>query len=246
MGPPPDHPRIRGEHGILRDMIVGSEGSSPHTRGALVGALSYASATWIIPAYAGSTLKIADGPDIAQDHPRIRGEHESGQAKGASVEGSSPHTRGALHLPYSLAVVPGIIPAYAGSTRPARICGRSSRDHPCIRGEHSPLSLSLARGAGSSPHTRGARADAHGDPALDGIIPAYAGSTSGLPLAEWRRADHPRIRGEHPPRWVHPDAYRGSSPHTRGARAVARPASDSTGIIPAYAGSTIITRRKGK
>ena len=222
----------------MRDMIVGSEGSSPHTRGALVGALSYASATWIIPAYAGSTLKIADGPDIAQDHPRIRGEHESGQAKGASVEGSSPHTRGALHLPYSLAVVPGIIPAYAGSTRPARICGRSSRDHPCIRGEHSPLSLSLARGAGSSPHTRGARGGVLVHLPDAGIIPAYAGSTPQPRSPRWRCRDHPRIRGEHPSTSGQIGGDAGSSPHTRGAHLLQSLRAGDNGIIPAYAGST--------
>ena len=72
-------------------------GSSPHTRGALA---------------------CEDGSEgVAQDHPRIRGEH--------------PAER---HVP---AVLPGIIPAYAGSTALRR--------------------YAAVDGGGSSPHTRGAR-----------------------------------------------------------------------------------------
>ena len=52
------------------------------------------------------------------------------------VEGSSPHTRGALpHEPVVLAP-DGIIPAYAGSTRIPQRRSLSGRDHPRIRGEH--------------------------------------------------------------------------------------------------------------
>ena len=71
-----------------------------------------------------------------------------------------------------------------------------------------------------------------------GIIPAYAGSTDGLPIAEWRRADHPRIRGEHPKRGVWPVGADGSSPHTRGAPIAEVDPESLTRIIPAYAGST--------
>ena len=93
-----------------------------------------------------------------RDHPRIRGEHaREGQGEGGAE---------------------GIIPAYAGSTRPM------------------PLSLYQLRG--SSPHTRGAphatsrgRHSAEDHPRIRGehvlgwgvrvsqprIIPAYAGST---------------------------------------------------------------------
>ena len=91
---------------------------------------------------------------------------------------------------------------------------------------------------GSSPHTRGAL-QFYGTQKGDvRIIPAYAGSTCG-----WRRRlpfgrDHPRIRGEHDrlDRLRHP--WRGSSPHTRGARTCMADTPEEDGIIPAYAGST--------
>ena len=91
-----------------------------------------------------------------------------------------------------------IIPAYAGST-----CeGRLDWGVPC----------------GSSPHTRGARAESHLFAEAPGIIPAYAGSTTTKKSLSTRIADHPRIRGEHA---AFVTAY------GRQKR-----------IIPAYAGST--------
>ncbi len=92
-------------------------GSSPHTRGAPTGY---------------STSSIFD-----RDHPRIRGEHhrcltdnlvldgiipayagstQEDSTKSEKLEGSSPHTRGAL--------------------RCSRSQCRCPRDHPRIRGEH--------------------------------------------------------------------------------------------------------------
>ena len=53
------------------------------------------------------------------------------------------------------------------------------------------------REKGSSPHTRGARLQLGDDHLIDGIIPAYAGSTAQYRnIVKWQK-DHPRIRGEH-------------------------------------------------
>ena len=51
-------------------------------------------------------------------------------------------------------------------------------------------------------------------------------------------ADHPRIRGEHPPPTYSNPWAPGSSPHTRGAHTRRCDRGDPPGIIPAYAGST--------
>ena len=218
-----DHPRIRGEHGIdvLGRKVAG--GSSPHTRGAQWAGWGPGSEVGIIPAYAGST------------DSRIR--------IASSRPGSSPHTRGARRPRPTGARGRRIIPAYAGSTPEPRPSAPPPSDHPRIRGEHDIITATGCRPWGSSPHTRGARADAHGDPALDGIIPAYAGSTpAGL---FWRRRDrdHPRIRGEHLPDADGCAALDGSSPHTRGALQLGADQSRHLGIIPAYAGSTSCGRR---
>ena len=53
---------------------------------------------------------------MEKDHPRIRGEHRKGGKSLTINKGSSPHTRGALHLMDLDGENYGIIPAYAGST----------------------------------------------------------------------------------------------------------------------------------
>ena len=70
-------------------------GSSPHTRGALGLFFRVAIGDRIIPAYAGSTLWIANVVCEGRDHPRIRGEHKGAFSVLALIRGSSPHTRGA-------------------------------------------------------------------------------------------------------------------------------------------------------
>ena len=92
-----DHPRIRGEH-------------PPSTR-------SSPTSIRIIPAYAGSTWTFHASKALAWDHPRIRGEHFPDRCLQGGSRGSSPHTRGALSDPGYDLDDPGIIPAYAGSTR---------------------------------------------------------------------------------------------------------------------------------
>ena len=57
--------------------------------------------------------------------------------------------------------------------------------------------------------------------ALKGIIPAYAGSTSGGEIVLKPEKDHPRIRGEHDQYPLTVNDTMGSSPHTRGALGVA-------------------------
>ena len=52
-----DHPRIRGEHFGCLMYFAMSLGSSPHTRGALLGRGVQGVGTRIIPAYAGSTAR---------------------------------------------------------------------------------------------------------------------------------------------------------------------------------------------
>ena len=72
-----DHPRIRGEHGAGLSNWRRSEGSSPHTRGALEFIGLIGRQVGIIPAYAGSTRVYWPDRASSRDHPRIRGEHSS-------------------------------------------------------------------------------------------------------------------------------------------------------------------------
>ena len=131
-----------------------------------------------------------------------------------------------------------IIPAYAGSTVLDSGDHDDVGDHPRIRGEHTPTRTETSGASGSSPHTRGARAEPDGTTSSHRIIPAYAGSTNALAFTWGSVADHPRIRGEHGPVLSYNAPWTGSSPHTRGAPVFLRIPATPIGIIPAYAGST--------
>ena len=113
--------------------------------------------------------------------------------------GSSPHTRGALDRPVVFDVSSRIIPAYAGSTWPFLSSLLMISDHPRIRGEHQLRAETDRKIQGSSPHTRGAQLCAVIVGTSNGIIPAYAGSTTATNVSSLTATDHPRIRGEHIP-----------------------------------------------
>ena len=192
-----DHPRIRGEHRLQGMPVRPDQGSSPHTRGAPKKREDPENAARIIPAYAGSTGTTWSAMKPTTDHPRIRGEHERSGRFLVGSAGSSPHTRGARPGGRSLLLGRGIIPAYAGSTAEVPANVRRHEDHPRIRGEHSATQPTTLVIPGSSPHTRGALTRLRRILKIQGIIPAYAGSTSSYPTCELPRTDHPRIRGEH-------------------------------------------------
>ena len=154
------------------------------------------------------------------------------------LTGSSPHTRGALPQTGDRRSAARIIPAYAGSTLRGAADRRGGADHPRIRGEHRKGGKSLTINKGSSPHTRGAPCAQPRTPRNSRIIPAYAGSTRRSSPASEARADHPRIRGEHPLVDGIRQSLPGSSPHTRGARRLRHGDRAGARIIPAYAGST--------
>ena len=92
-----DHPRIRGEHAGLNINPRSDGGSSPHTRGAPACFPADFVELRIIPAYAGSTRSALGACRKPSDHPRIRGEHQLSRLQYLFHQGSSPHTRGALH-----------------------------------------------------------------------------------------------------------------------------------------------------
>ena len=176
---PRDHPRIRGEHDALGyGMLV---------------------ALGIIPAYAGSTSSSATTCRCRQgssphtrgaprtrrpsspcqwDHPRIRGEHHHCHAQKAGEPGIIPAYAGSTRTRQSSqAGTPGSSPHTRGARRRIHVLSVVAVDHPRIRGEHIVTCAAIDN--------------------TNGIIPAYAGSTARANVLHWRAV--------------------GSSPHTRGA-----------------------------
>ena len=176
---PPDHPRTRGVYRGISIVDASNPGSSPHTRGLLCGGVLVAGSPRIIPAHAGFTTLTCCPGACRTDHPRTRGVYSHAASHEAARGGSSPHTRG---LPVGGLVHvgdPGIIPAHAGFTPPARA--------------HTPGSR------GSSPHTRGLRLQLPQGRPHGRIIPAHAGFTTPGSLSRTAPADHPRTRGVYRP-----------------------------------------------
>ncbi len=218
-------------------------GSSPLTRGAPRVHPGLLLHPGLIPAHAGSTSIVRAVREGDWAHPRSRGEHAFAAARVRTPSGSSPLTRGALRFRLHRWCRRGLIPAHAGSTNLGGLSNVQPRAHPRSRGEHVPASGYRPAWSGSSPLTRGAL---HGrsPPASGlGLIPAHAGSTSGLTGCSTRKRAHPRSRGEHLGSGPRIAFGWGSSPLTRGALMPKRRRIVTTGLIPAHAGSTKPSRQ---
>ena len=233
-----------GEHRVGLECVFLEEGSSPHVRGALRLFRFPLDLTGIIPACAGSTIRLAGRSMCSRDHPRMCGEHQRGVRDPRTALGSSPHVRGARLERDENPSGSGIIPACAGSTDRVGAAGSLVGDHPRMCGEHISTVGCHDVKAGSSPHVRGARGLLLPRGIVLGIIPACAGSTSYLAAIFHLPRDHPRMCGEHRSIVGIGVACQGSSPHVRGARRPRQPGIRPNGIIPACAGSTQVRLRR--
>ena len=192
-----DHPRGCGKHGALRTILCAVVGSSPRMRGAQRPEQRDKHNQRIIPADAGSTIRVNIYLRPWMDHPRGCGEHETAWLGFVDHLGSSPRMRGAHDFLSPDGEFLRIIPADAGSTGGRGCSGGLSRDHPRGCGEHfGPTALPVGQG-GSSPRMRGAPGQAGRERVCLGIIPADAGSTTCTRTTANRTKDHPRGCGEH-------------------------------------------------
>ena len=131
-----------------------------------------------------------------------------------------------------------IIPARAGFTF-GRMTGASGTgDHPRSRGVYASTSSSASSEGGSSPLARGLRPGPVQGQAVDGIIPARAGFTTGPPPGGASGTDHPRSRGVYVSHEDMTMNEKGSSPLARGLRLGRHHRKSPVGIIPARAGFT--------
>ena len=232
------HPRSRGENPILAHDGGRLDGSSPLTRGKRDLPLSESLAEGLIPAHAGKTSLPALREDPQAAHPRSRRENAQRPGAYACACGSSPLTRGKLsHSGTSLHQV-RLIPAHAGKTSGRPSPTGAAAAHPRSRGENANSGRPAVSFAGSSPLTRGKRADDALRLSNPGLIPAHAGKTLRSGSLIGRTTAHPRSRGENTDLQRICDALGGSSPLTRGKPLDAPPDRPVAGLIPAHAGKT--------
>ena len=128
--------------------------------------------------------------------------------------------RGTLQIDIERREIRGIIPAYAGNTNRVGSSGRARGDHPRVCGEHISIDALYWSLRGSSPRMRGTHMICRALIIGDG--------------------DHPRVCGEHHGLYYDYVDKWGSSPRMRGTRCMCAVAQQTLGIIPAYAGNTLV------
>ena len=132
----PAHPRSRGEN-PLRCLSSGwHPGSSPLTRGKRLFQVGGGAHGRLIPAHAGKTVVRVHMNDVAEAHPRSRGENECESQGLTDGYGSSPLTRGKRGSRDDRPYARRLIPAHAGKTRSAISCASVKAAHPRSRGEN--------------------------------------------------------------------------------------------------------------
>ena len=152
------HPRSRGENGAFGRARSWTTGSSPLTRGKRYDDGQSSGRYGLIPAHAGKTPPVDQGPDPPWAHPRSRGENAARSAATPISSGSSPLTRGKHDRVRPREGRAGLIPAHAGKTITLGILKRPS--------------------CGSSPLTRGKHPVNRLPMVVIGLIPAHAGKTT--------------------------------------------------------------------
>ena len=148
--------------------------------------------------------------------------------------------RGTRTVRCSRARTLGIIPAYAGNTAEMVVHLFQRGDHPRVCGEHPRPIGRMPRCAGSSPRMRGTLEVFLFKYREHGIIPAYAGNTNAHLKPLVIKRDHPRVCGEHFDTIMQRNEKAGSSPRMRGTQRRRGVPLLGCGIIPAYAGNTVV------
>ena len=158
------------------------DGSSPHARGTLSGALEKLVLLRFIPAYAGNASAPGFRGRPSSVHPRIRGERCGCPAVGDGTSGSSPHTRGTRIRARQVHLFRRFIPAYAGNAHFCTCWHIACPVYPRIRGERRAEVVAVLDADGSSPHARGTHHADNRRSWRGRFIPACAGNADvGLP-----------------------------------------------------------------
>ena len=111
---------------------------------------------------------------------------------------------------------------------------------PRMRGTPVWCRRFLAEGGGSSPRMRGTPPSDGTLGGVVGLIPTYAGTTQPNHASASHRRAHPHVCGEHFARRRGRRSFSGSSPRMRGTRRAAPSRNRRCGLIPTYAGNTVL------
>ena len=131
------HPRSCGANVATTYTVGTRRGSSPLTRGKLVGPEGILLEAGLIPTRAGKTPRCTSPPQTCAAYPHSRGENEFALLESLSRTGSSPLTRGKRVQERGRPDEGGLIPAHAGKTCPRIRRAWAAPAHPHSRWENS-------------------------------------------------------------------------------------------------------------
>ena len=235
-----------GANQVGLDDLTNPDGSSPRVRGELPRQSGRLGTCRIIPACAGRTTHVPRNYVLKADHPRVCGANQAESIESALSAGSSPRVRGELKRTVFTRPPHRIIPACAGRTRTRTASTTAAgTDHPRVCGANGDGAGLEAGLVGSSPRVRGERTVSDGSDQTVRIIPACAGRTPYPLLPPHPSTDHPRVCGANDVDRVMREIGNGSSPRVRGERRRISVGFRGRRIIPACAGRTAATSRRG-
>ena len=233
-----EHPRVRGDHGQDASVASAEGGTPPRARGSRPPRRALAVSARNTPACAGITCGPALRAATAEEHPRVRGDHDPTHPYEVRLEGTPPRARGSRILPGGLLELGGNTPACAGITRADQSWIPTTREHPRVRGDHGiGCSMILSR-FGTPPRARGSPGRIRRDDAAGGNTPACAGITAHGAGHATRPGEHPRVRGDHPRTRLRTAPTSGTPPRARGSLDPDDPDRRPGGNTPACAGIT--------
>ena len=130
-----DHPRVRGDDGVVLGIALVALGPPPRARGRRGPAHRRRPGRGTTPACAGTTQVMSHAIWSTRDHPRVRGDDLHQYTAEENKRGPPPRARGRL-------------------SRLVR-CGRRSGDHPRVRGDDHGLGRRAPIPVGTTPACAG-------------------------------------------------------------------------------------------
>ncbi len=233
------HPRSRGATTELGELIAGTRGPSPLTRGNPLDLGRAAPLDGPIPAHAGQPTSSRHPGWLQGAHPRSRGATTCACSSATYRAGPSPLTRGNHDSRCASRTPLGPIPAHAGQPTSTSCGPMKARAHPRSRGATTAAIGRVTSATGPSPLTRGNRQSLPAPAHRWGPIPAHAGQPWTASTRRLKTRAHPRSRGATSMQGAPMSAALGPSPLTRGNLGKQRTGTVAQGPIPAHAGQPL-------
>ena len=232
------YPRVGGGNSLGYFPGASGVGLSPRGRGKLYPPGIHPLHLGSIPAWAGETPKGWTTTTAAMVYPRVGGGNGISVPYSIARKGLSPRGRGKRSAPWPMRKGSGSIPAWAGETSAQSRWAGVPAVYPRVGGGNMAWLPPKSPCRGLSPRGRG-KHPRRGNPGNPGrSIPAWAGETEEVSLADLQAAVYPRVGGGNPNWAFQVPPVTGLSPRGRGKLDRQFIQTQGHRSIPAWAGET--------